>query len=106
MPDVNSPDGSPDRIAHMSHTTTPAGQRHSTFHAFLPRSYRDSHPNLTVCTNTLVQKIDVSTSNGQVKATGVLFKAVDGNTVYFANARKEIILASGAFFSPQLLMLR
>jgi choline dehydrogenase len=104
--DANSPDESSIGIVPIHQTITPTGQRNSTYHAFLPLSYRKTHRNLTVCTNTLARKIDVSTSDGQVHASGVFLQAVKGHTVYHVRARKEIVLACGALFSPQLLMLR
>jgi choline dehydrogenase len=104
--DANSPEASAVGITHMHQIITPDGKRSSNYHAFLPLSYRNTHPNLAICTNSLARKLDVSTVDGQVRASGVFFQAVDGHTVYHAVARKELVLACGALLSPQLLILR
>ena len=56
--------------------------------------------NLTVHTDTLVQRIEID--NGQ--ATGVTYTDKSGHTVT-ANASTEVILSAGVVGSPQLLML-
>lgn len=74
------------------------GKRHSAATAFLkPAMSRD---NLTVMTRTMVNKILVEGD----RATGI--QIVEGkNRFKTINASKEVILASGAFNSPKILML-
>ena len=74
------------------------GERNSTAKAYLdPASPRK---NLTVITNTQVQKI---LFNGN-EATGISYKKADGEIIK-VDALKEVILSAGAVGSPQLLML-
>ena len=62
-------------------------------------------PNLHLITAAQVEKINFepSINSEDVIASGVKFSY--GNTTYNAKARKEVILASGVFSSPQLLEL-
>ena len=73
------------------------GQRCSSAKGYLSQAL--SRPNLTVITEALVEKIDITNK----VATGVRFKK--GNTVFSISAAKEVILSSGAVNSPQVLML-
>ena len=72
-------------------------RRHSAADAFLKPAL--SRPNLTVLTDALVSKILLQSN----KATGV--EVIHRKNVQKINARQEVILSSGAFGSPQLLML-
>lgn len=65
-----------------------------------------SRKNLTVHSNSLVQKIvlDSSTPDGGVVATAVLFTDSKGNA-QTVSANKEVILAAGALGSPKILEL-
>ncbi|KAL7042669.1 hypothetical protein ACKWTF_001241 [Chironomus riparius] len=75
------------------------GQRHSAYKAFLePILHR---PNLHILVNTRVTKIliDPTTKN----AYGVRFRRNDKN--FNVLARREVILSSGTFHTPQLLTL-
>ena len=78
------------------------GVRWSNTKAFLrPVLHR---PNLTVLTNAHVQRIRFDTANGDRRASGVEFHAVEGGTQFVA-ARHEVILSAGAIGSPQILQL-
>lgn len=81
----------------MYQVTQKNGERHSVAAAFI-------HPvmdrnNLTVKTNAIAHRILIEDN----QANGVVFKQ-DGK-IQEIRARKEVILAGGAFASPQLLML-
>ena len=74
------------------------GERNSTAKAYLDPAR--PRKNLTVITNTQVQKI---LFNG-IEATGISYKKADGEIIK-VDALKEVILSAGAVGSPQLLML-
>ena len=78
-------------------TTQKNGKRCSTAKAYLvPALERD---NLTVITDTNVNKINIDDG----KATGVHCINTEGNE-FFIEASKEVLLSSGAFGSPQILL--
>ena len=78
-------------------TTQKNGKRCSTAKAYLvPALERD---NLTVLTDTNVNKINIDDG----KATGVHCINAEGNE-FFIEASKEVLLSSGAFGSPQILL--
>ena len=78
-------------------TTQKNGKRCSTAKAYLvPALERD---NLTVLTDTNVNKINIVDG----KATGVLCINAEGNE-FIIEASKEVLLSSGAFGSPQILL--
>lgn len=79
-------------------TTTKNGERASTSKTYL-ESVIDN-PNLTVLTDALVHKV---TMEGNV-ASGVEFSIKGGETA-IAKARKEVVISSGTFGSPKLLLL-
>jgi choline dehydrogenase-like flavoprotein len=73
------------------------GQRCSAAHAYLDPA--KSRRNLTVLTNTFVHRVVLSNK----RATGVVAN-IDGK-IQRLTANKEVVLSSGAFQSPQLLLL-
>ena len=78
-------------------TTQKNGKRCSTAKAYLvPALERD---NLTVFTDTNVNKINIDDG----KATGVHCINAEGDE-FFIEASKEVLLSSGAFGSPQILL--
>ena len=78
-------------------TTQKNGKRCSAAKAYLvPALDRD---NLTILTDTNVNKINIS----EGKATGVQCIDQEGNE-FTVNASKEVLLSSGAFGSPQILL--
>jgi len=79
------------------HVNQIRGKRHSSAKAFL-KPIRN-RKNLTILTETPVSKILIEGN----KAVGVLYRS---STHYQeVKARKEVILAAGAYHSPQLLMV-
>lgn len=78
--------------------TTRNGRRCSSAVAFLNPARK--RPNLKIITNAQVQRVVL---NGK-KATGVTYLDKSGQE-HTVNARRDIVLSSGAINSPQLLML-
>jgi len=63
-----------------------------------------SRPNLSIMTDTLVQRLKIEAGAGGPRATGVVARhARDG--VRNLQARREVLLAAGAIGSPQILQL-
>lgn len=81
----------------MYQRTVVNGERCSAAKAYLTPNI--SRPNLTVITGALTEKVLIEND----RAVGVRYKK-DGATLTLA-AQREVMLSSGAFGSPQLLML-
>ena len=90
-------------VVSLLQTTTRNGKRSSTYHAFI-EGEAEARANLVILTNVHVTRVLFeSSANGPI-ATGVEYRAADGNTqAVFAD--KEVVLSAGAVGSPQLLML-
>jgi choline dehydrogenase len=102
--DYNGRDrGGPDGVVSLLQTTTRAGKRSSTYHAFLEGEV-EQRPNLEVISGAQVTKVLLEDGPGGLRATGVEYRSGDGATVV-AEAAKEVILSAGAVGSPQILML-
>lgn len=59
--------------------------------------------NITIQTDTTVDKVIFNKQGGQPRATGVVTKGTDGSFKTFF-ARKEIIISGGAYCSPAVLL--
>ncbi|CAL1700462.1 unnamed protein product [Somion occarium] len=107
IPDINAPDAPAVASVSLDVTINRRMERASSASAFLPRKLAlERKAFLKICTNTLVRKIDVTNGSDGLQARGIFFQASAGNGgVYYARARKEIILSAGAIASPQLLLL-
>lgn len=92
--DINSPD---QHGVGYSPQTIGKGRRMSAATAFLRPVM--SNPNLTVVTDALVEKIEISAGC----ATGVKYRK--GGKVETVGCRGEVILAAGAVGSPKILQL-
>ncbi|MEM1144338.1 MAG: GMC family oxidoreductase N-terminal domain-containing protein [Pseudomonadota bacterium] len=79
-------------------TTTDNGERASTSQTYLKSV--SQNPHLHVKTDALVHKVNMDGDT----ATGVTYSIKDGPALA-ANARKEVIVSSGTFGSPKVLML-
>ena len=102
--DYNGRDrGGPDGVVSLLQTTTRAGKRSSTYHAFLEGDV-EQRPNLQVICGAHVTRVILEGGPGGLRATGVEYRSGDGATVA-AQAAKEVILSAGAVGSPQILML-
>jgi choline dehydrogenase-like flavoprotein len=95
--------GGPTGAVSLMQTTTLAGKRSSTFHAFL-EGKPETRPNLMIVTEVQATRIVIEGEPGSLRATGVEYVGADGET-HLLQARNEVVLSAGAFQSPQLLML-
>lgn len=83
--------------------TAENGKRSSAYDAYyLPARDRE---NLTVSDHAQVHQIEFETKHGRKTASAVLMLDKKTGRPHRIAARKEIILAAGAFQTPQLLML-
>jgi len=73
------------------------GRRHSTYRAFLKPALR--RRNLTVVNRALTTRVRLA----RERAEGIDY--IRNGRTYSVNAEREVILAGGAYNSPQLLML-
>ncbi|KIJ33359.1 GMC oxidoreductase [Sphaerobolus stellatus SS14] len=107
--DINDPSGPICGAALMHRTQYESGERQPTSTAFLPIELAlERKERLKICTGTIVNKIDFkSEEEGISKAVGIYFESEKNKgKVFYAKARKEVIVAAGTFGSPHLLMLR
>ena len=81
----------------MDRTVTPQGRRSSTARGYLDQA--KGRPNLSIVTHALTDRI---LFNGK-RAIGVSYLQGDSNTPVTVNARREVLLCSGAIASPQIL---
>ncbi|KAH8893968.1 alcohol oxidase [Thozetella sp. PMI_491] len=82
------------------------GERSSSASSYLNKDVRQ-RKNLKLLTSTLVRRIvfeDTGGSTNAHRATGIMIRSPDGKDTVLS-ARREIILASGALRTPQLLEL-
>ena len=91
--------------AWITDTIDPTTQVRSTSESSMLREALQLNDNLVVYQNTLAKRIAFDASK---KATGVLVETSgfgSGSITYAINATKEVIVSSGAFRSPQMLMV-
>jgi len=81
----------------MDRTVTPKGRRSSTARGYLDQA--KGRPNLTIVTHALTDRI---LFNGK-RAIGVAYLHGDDNHLVTVQARREVLLCSGAIASPQIL---
>jgi choline dehydrogenase len=81
----------------MDRTVTPKGRRASTARGYLDQARE--RPNLSIVTHALTDRILFSGK----RAIGVAYLQGDGDTPVIVNARREVLLCSGAIASPQIL---
>jgi choline dehydrogenase len=102
--DYNGRDrGGPDGVVSLLQTSTRAGKRSSTYHAFLEGDV-EQRPNLTIITGARATRVLLSGSPGHMMATGVEYR-LDTGEARTALAAKEVVLSGGAIGSPHLLLL-
>src|SRR5918994_362394 len=102
--DYNGRDrGGPDGGVSLPQTTTRAGKRASTYHAFLGGDV-ERRPNLDVICGAHVARVILEGGPGELRATGVEYRTPDGETAV-ARAANEVVLCAGAVGSPHILML-
>ncbi|WP_339411746.1 choline dehydrogenase [Pseudomonas sp. EA_35y_Pfl2_R5] len=81
----------------MDRTVTPKGRRASTARGYLDQARKRA--NLTIVTHALTDRILFSGK----RASGVVYLQGDNDTPITVNARREVLLCSGAIASPQVL---
>ena len=64
---------------------------------------KNARGNITVETDTTVDKVIFTKQDGELRASGVATKASDGLSKIY-HARKEIIISGGAYCSPAILL--
>jgi choline dehydrogenase-like flavoprotein len=102
--DYNGRDrGGPDGVVSLLQTTTRAGKRSSTYHAFLEGDV-ERRPNLDVICGAHVTRVILQGGPGELRAIGVEYRTPDGETAV-AQAANEVVLCAGAVGSPHILML-
>lgn len=64
---------------------------------------KNARGNITVQTDTTVDKVIFANQGEQIRASGVATKTFDGRSKIY-HARKEIIISGGAYCSPAILL--
>jgi choline dehydrogenase len=81
----------------MDRTVTPQGRRSSTARGYLDQARQRA--NLSIVTHALTDRILFSGK----RAIGVVYLQGESDTPVIVNARREVLLCSGAIASPQIL---
>ncbi len=97
IPRIDDYNGPEQDGAALAQVTQKNGKRWSAAEAFLRPAMK--RPNLEIVTGAQVLRVDVQDG----RATGVRYR--HGGETKVARARRDIVLAAGAYGSPQLLML-
>ncbi|KAI0044364.1 GMC oxidoreductase [Auriscalpium vulgare] len=106
--EANNPSESPFGILETDMTIDSDGRRHSTFDAFLPHGVAAARAaRLKICTGAVVQTLHFDQAEGKPRVDGVFLEQEDAEfgKRFFARARREVIVCSGAIGSPQVLLL-
>ncbi|KAJ7350795.1 alcohol oxidase [Mycena albidolilacea] len=102
--DFNAPDVPVDVCAILDEAIDDSLRRVSSYNTFLPAELAyDRHQRLKICTKAVATRIEFEDG----VAVGVVFESSDKSIpgTFYARARKEIVVCSGAIGSPQLLLL-
>jgi len=103
VPDVNTPKGTMGATKTMTYIDS-NGRRVTTQSAYLTSDVL-KRPNLKVVVNATVTKILFDQQGATPRATGVEFAKSETGPRFEVRARKEVILATGAVHTPQILMV-
>jgi len=90
-------------VVSLFQTTTRAGKRSSTYHAFL-EGETEQRDNLQVISHAHVTRVIMEQDGEHLVARGVEYRTPEGGTE-IATASKEVVLSAGAVGSPHLLLL-
>lgn len=101
--DCNNPNSSSMGLFDLDMAIHPNGYRASAYNTYLTKRLALSRRrHLTICTGVIVSGLDID--NGLVR--GVHFKTADDSSeTMFVQAKREVIVCSGAICTPQILML-
>ncbi|KAI0321514.1 alcohol oxidase [Amylostereum chailletii] len=104
--DLNSPDHPSYGCGRIHLTRDDHARRHSTFHAFIPKSLAlERRGRLHICTNSTVSRLEIDNeTSGRHVVRGVVITSANGTTKT-VRAAKEVVLSAGPFGSPRVLML-
>lgn len=84
----------------------PNGQRASAYTTYLNKKLALSRQrHLTVCTGVVVSNLDVDEHAGLVRGVHIQSISKDGGDTAYVQARREVIVCSGAICTPQILLL-
>ncbi|KAK2613228.1 hypothetical protein N8I77_000152 [Diaporthe amygdali] len=105
--DCNGPEAPAMGLFHVEAAIDKRSRRISAFQAFLgKRIAKERLDRLTVCTGAIVSRLDVDGPSGLVRGVHIQSSQAGKNaTSFFVQARKEVILCSGAICTPQILLL-
>ena len=98
-PDMFSKGTNPRGCGHAVRAVWKGFRSSGADHVTKERRYR----NVSVKSNTYVDKVILAQKAGKLQATGVEFITTDGSRG-FAKARKEVIIIGGAYCSPAILL--
>src|SRR4029077_60753 len=102
--DYNGRDrGGASGVVSLLQTSTRAGKRSSTYHAFLEGD-AEQRPNLTIITGAHATRVILEGPPERTIASGVEYRTATGETGT-ALAAKEVVLCGGSIGSPHLLLL-
>lgn len=107
--DTNSPEALCDGVARLDATVDKNRQRVSTLEAYLPlKTSLERADNLSICTGVVVCRINFAADEAGLRAHHVTFQKANAESdkVFSVKVKKEVVVSSGAFGSPQTLMLR
>ncbi|KDQ20208.1 hypothetical protein BOTBODRAFT_27625 [Botryobasidium botryosum FD-172 SS1] len=105
--DINAP-SVPVVTGAMVTVTHNGAKRSSTSEAFLPLELAlERQDRLKICTGAIVTSLDIqNTPAGSKRAVGVFIEAEkEPGERFYARAKREVVVCSGAIGSPQVLML-
>ncbi|EPE32304.1 FAD/NAD(P)-binding protein [Glarea lozoyensis ATCC 20868] len=104
--DGSSPKAPNEGVVVVDSTINKRSERVSTLQAFLPHDVVSKRSNLTICTKAVVSRLTFVMEDGRPRPDEVLLRHSDSKSevVYSVKVKKEVIVCSGTFGSPPLLM--
>ncbi|KAK7930995.1 hypothetical protein PG985_001707 [Apiospora marii] len=104
--DINDPTAPPMGYFDLDVAIDKRGNRVSAFTAYLNKGTVSKRRNrLTICTGAVASRLETNVQTGIVTGVHFLSSATSHGGTFFAKARREVILCSGAACTPQLLLL-
>lgn len=104
--DCNSPSAPSMGLFNLDMAIHPNGQRASAYNTYLNKKLAlNRRKHLTVCTGVVVSKLDVDEHAGLVRGVHIQSLGKDGEDTVYVQAKREVIICSGAICTPQILLL-